>query len=102
MTRRQKDPLRRLTDEERAELERVSRAQRAPAEQVIRAKLLLAVAGRMNYTQAAARVGRRSNDAVSQLVSRFNHDHRGRRSPAWGRLWQPLWRRRESAYPAGS
>jgi hypothetical protein len=72
MTRRQKDPLRNVTEAERAELEHLSRAQRAPAEQVIRAKLLLAVADGMNYTQAAIRVGRRSNDAVSHLVSRFN------------------------------
>jgi transposase len=72
MTRRQKDPLRRLTEEERAELEELSRAQSAPAEQVIRAKLLLAVANGRSYTQAALSVGRRSNDAVSHLVSRFN------------------------------
>lgn len=74
MTRRQKEPLRSLTEEDRAELERVSRAQSAPAEPVIRAKLLLAVANGMNYTQAATSVGRRSNDAVSHLVHRFNHE----------------------------
>lgn len=74
MTRRQKDPLRSLTEEERAELESVSRAQSAPAGQVARAKLLLAVADGMNYTQAATSVGRRSNDAVSHLVRRFNHE----------------------------
>jgi hypothetical protein len=72
MTRRQKDPLRSLTEAERAKLERLSRAQSAPVEQVVRAKLLLAVADGMNYTQAATSIGRRSNDAVSHLVSRFN------------------------------
>ena len=74
MTRRQKDPLRSLSEEERTELESVSRAQSAPAGQVIRAKLLLAVADGMTYTQAANSVGRRSNDPVSRLVSRFNQE----------------------------
>ncbi len=74
MSRHKKDPLRPLTDDERTALERVSRAQSAPAVQVIRAKLLLAVADGMSYTNAARSVGRRSNDAVSHLVSRFNQD----------------------------
>lgn len=74
MTRRQKDPLRALTAEELNDLESVSRARSAPAESVIRAKVLLAVASGMNYTQAAQTVGRKSNDAVSRLVSRFNQE----------------------------
>jgi transposase len=74
MSRRKKDPLRSLTDDERQALERVSRAQSASAAQVIRAKLLLAVADGMSYLAAAHSVGRRSNDAVSHLVSRFNQD----------------------------
>ena len=74
MSRRKKDPLRPLTDDERRALERVSRAQSAPAAQVIRAKLLLAVADGLSYLEAAHSVGRRSNDAVSHLVSRFNQD----------------------------
>jgi transposase len=74
MSRRKKDPLRPLTDDERRALERVSRAQSAPAAQVIRAKLLLAVADGLSYMEAAHAVGRRSNDAVSHLVRRFNQD----------------------------
>jgi transposase len=72
MTRRQKDPLRPLTDEERAVLIQLSRAQSEPASHVARAKALLAVAGGASYTEAARAAGRCSNDAVSQLVSRFN------------------------------
>lgn len=72
MSRRKKDPLRPLTVDERQALERLSRAQNAPAVQVSRAKLLLMVADGMSYIDAAHAVGRRSNDAVSQLVSRFN------------------------------
>ena len=72
MTRRQKDPLRALTDEERTVLEQVSRGQREPASHVARAKVLLAVADGKSYTDAAKAAGRRSGDAVSQLVARFN------------------------------
>jgi transposase len=74
MTRRQKDPLRPLTDEERTVLIRINRAQSEPASHVARAKELLAVADGASYTAAARAAGRRSNDAVSQLVSRFNRE----------------------------
>lgn len=72
MGRLPKDPLRTLTPEEQADLESIGRARSAPAEAVTRAKLLLAVAQGMNHTQAAQSVGRKSNDAVSALVRRFN------------------------------
>ena len=74
MTRRQKDPLRPLTEEEQTVLTRISRAQSEPASHVARAKALLAVASGQSYTAAARVAGRRSNDAVSQLVSRFNRE----------------------------
>lgn len=74
MTRQQKDPLRPLTEEEQAVLTRISRAQSEPASHVARAKALLAVASGQSYTAAARVAGRRSNDAVSQLVSRFNRE----------------------------
>ena len=60
MTRRQKDPLRTLTDQERHELERLSRAQAEPAAPVARAKALLAVADGQSFTDAARTAGRRS------------------------------------------
>ena len=74
MTRRRKDPLRPLTGEEREVLERISRAQSEPASHVARAKSLLAVADGASYVAAARAAGRRSNDAVSHLVSRFNQE----------------------------
>ena len=74
MTRRQKDPLRPLTEEELTVLTKISRAQSEPASHVARAKALLAVASGQSYTAAARAAGRRSNDAVSQLVSRFNRE----------------------------
>src|SRR5579863_9190764 len=72
MSRRQKDPLRTLSDEERTVLERVRRAGSERAERVARATALLAVADGASYTEAAQRAGRRSGDGVAQLVARFN------------------------------
>jgi hypothetical protein len=74
MTRRHKDSLRPLTEEERILLEQISRSQSEPASHVARAKELLAVADGKSYTDAAKAAGRRSDDAVSQLVSRFNQE----------------------------
>jgi len=92
MSRRQKDPLRELTESERQELIRISRLQAAPAVEVVRAKLLLAVASGDDYQTAARSVGRRSGDAVSHLVARFHAEglaaltprHGGGRRPTYG------------------
>jgi hypothetical protein len=72
MTRRQKDPLRDLTEAERDVLESVRHARADRAERVARATGLLAVADGASYTAAAQRAGRRSGDGVAQLVARFN------------------------------
>ncbi len=72
MSRRQKDPLRPLSAEERTELVRLSRAHAEPAGVVARAKALVAVADGHSFTDAARTAGRRSGDAVAQLVRRFN------------------------------
>jgi transposase len=74
MSRRRKDPLRALTDDERSSLEQLGRATSAPAGIVTRARALLAVAAGCSYTEAARRVGRRSGDAVGELVARFNRE----------------------------
>jgi transposase len=74
VTRRQKEPLRPLTAEERAALEQLSRASSEPASHVARARLVLAVAAGASYTAAARTIGRRSGDAVAQLVARFNRE----------------------------
>ena len=92
MSRRKKDPLRTLTDAERLALTQLSRSQAAPAVQVARAIMLLAVAAGDDYQQAARAAGRRSGDAVSHLVARFNAEglaaltprHGGGRRPAYG------------------
>jgi transposase len=74
MTRRKKDPLRTLTEEENNWLERISRSQSEPAVHVAHAKEILAVAAGRSYTDAAQLAGKKAGDAVSQLVGRFNQE----------------------------
>jgi len=50
----------------------------------VRAKRLLAVADGHSYTEAARLTGRKSNDAVAKLVSRFNQDGVGAVAPKHG------------------
>jgi transposase len=92
MSRRKTDPLRELTEPERQELTQLSRSQAAPAVEVARASMILAVAAGGDYQQAARAAGRRSGDAVSHLVARFNAEglaaltprHGGGRQPTYG------------------
>ncbi len=74
MSRRQKHPLRVLTDDERSWLKKIARSKREPSSHVARAKQLLTVADGHSYTQAAKASGRKSGDAVAQLVERFNRE----------------------------
>lgn len=74
MSRKQKEPLRPLTERERQQLRQIARAQVWPAAQVTRAKQLLAVAEGSSYVKAAQAAGRKSGDAVSRLVARFNQE----------------------------
>src|SRR5918997_6610704 len=74
MSRRQKEPLRRLSGAERTFLLRLSRSQGAPAAQVARARALLAVADGQSYTTAATLVGRHTGDTVARWVAGFNRD----------------------------
>jgi transposase len=91
MSRLKKDPLRPLTDDEVTLLTKLSRSQRESATRVARAALILAVARGCDYQQAAESIGRRSGDAVSHLVARFNAEglaaldprHGGGRAPVY-------------------
>jgi transposase len=74
VSRRRKDPLRSLTEDERRELLGLSRSRTAPAVRVARAVILLAVADGSDYQGAAHAAGRKSGDAVSHLVARFNRE----------------------------
>jgi transposase len=84
MSRRKKDPLRVLTEQEQQTLQQISRSQTAPAVQVARAKMLLLVAQGADYQDAARAVGRRSLTAVSDLVARFNQEGLPALSPRHG------------------
>lgn len=72
MTRRKREPLRKLREEERNWLERISRSQSEPSSHVVRAKQILAVADGHTYTEAAQLAGMKSGDTTSNLVRRFN------------------------------
>jgi hypothetical protein len=74
MSRTRKHPLRPPTEQERQLLEQLVHARSERADVVTWARELLAVASGQTYTQAAALAGRRSNEAVSELVRRFNRD----------------------------
>ena len=95
MTRRQKDPLRPLTEEERKLLARISRSHAEPASHVARAKALLAVADGMSYTAAAKAAERRSGDAVSKLVWRFNREGLAALEPGHGGGPTPIYTAKE-------
>ena len=84
MSRRQKDPLRRLLEEERAALSRLSRSTGARAAQVARARALLLVSEGRDYTAAARLVGRRVGDTVARWVSDFNRDGLAALAPRHG------------------
>jgi transposase len=89
MSRRRKDPLRPLSPEELACLQQISRARSEPASHVARAKALLAVAAGASYQAAAEAAGRRSGDAVSQLVALFNRQGLDAIEPGHGGGPQP-------------
>lgn len=70
---------------------RLSRSHAAPAVRVARAAMLLAVAGGSDYQQAARAAGRRSGDAVSHLVARFNRESLAALDPRHGGGHQPTY-----------
>jgi transposase len=91
LSRLPNDPLRPLTEEEQAVLEQISRSRSDPAEHVIRAKLLLGVASGLSHSAAARAVGRKSNDAVTHLVSRFNREGLAALAPRHGGGAEPTY-----------
>jgi transposase len=72
MARTQKEPLRAMTEAERAVLQRVRAASSERVDQVRRAMALLAVAKGDSFTSAAGQAGFNSASAVAGLVARFN------------------------------
>ncbi len=68
----QKEPLRAISEEERAALARLIQASSERVDRVRRATALLAVAVGQPFARAARRAGYRSGTAVAGLVARFN------------------------------
>jgi transposase len=73
-----------MTNDERGVLHQISRARSEPASHVARANILLAVAAGHTYTAAARAAGRRSDDAVAELVARFNREGLNALAPRHG------------------
>ena len=84
MSRKKKDPLRNLTENEKKYLEKISRSMTEKAILVSRAKSILTVAGGKSYQEAAIISGRKSGRSVSELVSRFNKEGIHALEPAHG------------------
>jgi transposase len=84
MTRCQNHPLRAFSVEEQQELERISRAVSESVSYVSRAKALLSISEGQSYTAAAQACGRRSGDAIAQLVERFNQEGLAALTPRHG------------------
>ena len=72
MSKRQKDPLRELTQQEEQALQKLAKSTSERLDVVKRANALLAVKAGTSYTEAARVAGYTSNDTISRLVSRFN------------------------------
>lgn len=99
MSRRKKETLRPLTQQEQDFLQALTRARSAPADQMARATGILAVAQGNNYQQAAALAGRKQGTTVALWVARFNREgvaalvpgHGGGHSPRFvGELKQKI------------
>lgn len=72
MSMPQKEPLRKLSEQEERELRRVVKASSERVDVVQRAKALLAVASGQSFCQAATASGFKERKSVSRLVRRFN------------------------------
>ena len=95
MSRRQKEPLREFSEKEQQWLRRIARSSSEPSGHVVRAKQLLAVSTGASYTEAARVTGRKSGDAVAQLVARFNCEGLKAVEPKKGSGAPPIYRAAE-------
>jgi transposase len=72
MSKVPKDPLRELTRQEERALQKLTKSTSERVDVVKRANALLSVKAGKSYTEAAQDAGYKSNDTISELVSRFN------------------------------
>jgi transposase len=97
MSKRQKDPLRKLTQQEEQVLQKLVKSSSERVDVVKRANALLAVREGISYAEAAKQAGYKSNDTVSRLVSRFNQHGLAALSIAIGRGRKPTYTSEEHA-----
>lgn len=91
MSKRQKDPLRELTQQEEQALHQLAKASSERMDVIKRVQALLAVRAGTSYTEAAKQAGYKSNDTISRLVSRFNRRGLAALSIANGRGCKPTY-----------
>jgi transposase len=97
MSKVQKDPLRGLSTKEQHILEKMVKSTSERVDVVKRAKAILSVRSGKSYTEAAKEAGYQSNDAVSQLVSRFNRRGLSALGIARGRGRKPTYSSQQQA-----
>jgi transposase len=91
MARRQREPLRPVSDAERRTLTAISKATSERVDRVRRARAVLTVAETGNCAEAARQAGFRSVTAVTNLVRRFNRRGLDALTIAAGRGRQPTY-----------
>jgi transposase len=93
----QREPLRRMTDQERTALERIACSSSERIDHVRRAMALLAVEQGGVYAHAAQESGLRSITTVADLVARFNRHGLAAIRIARGRGRKPTYQRTQRA-----
>jgi transposase len=91
MGKPQKEPLRELTEPERAALQRIAHASSERVDRVRRARAVLIVAAGGSFAAAAREAGLRSGTTVTNLVARFNREGLAALSIAAGRGRKPTY-----------
>jgi transposase len=91
MSRVKKESLRELSKQEEQALEKLAKSTSERVDTVKRARALLLVRAGKSYTDAAKEAGYKSNDSVSQLVSRFNQHGPSALAIAAGRGRKPTY-----------
>ncbi len=93
----QKHPLRPLTEQEERESRRIEKASSERVDVVRRARVLLSVAVKQTFPQAAAAAGFAEARSVSQLVERFHRQGLAELLIASGRGRKPTYTRKPRA-----
>jgi transposase len=97
MAQPQKHPLRPLSGQEERELRRIVKASSERIDVARRARVLLAVAAKQSFAQAASSAGLKEARSVSELVERFNAHGLAALSIAAGRGRKPTYTSEQQA-----